>query len=363
MGDNFLVTIFGGGKVGVAIAHMLNSAGDYRVRLCDSEYNHVRTSISGLKNVSAHQLILSDAGSVAALLSGADAVISALPFHLSVPVAKAALNANIHFFGLTEDVAVSAEIAELARGAKKVFLPQCGLAPGFISIVAGTLIDKFEEPIAAKLRVGALSLFPTNRAKYNLSWSTEGLINQYCNPCEAIADGKIVTLLPLEGYERLTFDGVEYEAFNTSGGLGTLAKSYDGKIEYLDYKSIRYPGHCEYMRFLLEDLEFRKDKDALKNIMERSIPTTAQGKCMILVEVKGRRSGRLEQESFAAAVLSGPIGEYEFAAIQITTAAGVCAPMDLILKGQVTLAGGFGRCESIKMQDFIKSGFSKYMFE
>ena len=93
------------------------------------------------------------------------------------------------------------------------------------------------------MRVGALPQFPTNALTYNLTWSTDGLINEYCNPCEAIHDGERMHVLPLEGIEHFSLDGVRYEAFNTSGGLGTLCDTLDGRVRELNYKTIRYQGH------------------------------------------------------------------------------------------------------------------------
>ena len=97
---------------------------------------------------------------------------------------------------------------------------------GFVKV-----LDEIEN---VKLRVGALPENPTNALKYNLTWSTDGLINEYGNPCEAIVKGKLKLLQPLEGYERLIIEGVEFEAFNTSGGLGTLARSMESKVKNLN---------------------------------------------------------------------------------------------------------------------------------
>ncbi|MFX9180922.1 saccharopine dehydrogenase C-terminal domain-containing protein, partial [Acinetobacter baumannii] len=95
---------------------------------------------------------------------------------------------------------------------------------------------------------GALPLYPTNGLKYNLTWSTDGLINEYCNPCEAIVDGQMREVLPLEGLEHFSLDGLDYEAFNTSGGLGTLCETLEGRVDSLDYKTVRYPGHREIVK-------------------------------------------------------------------------------------------------------------------
>ena len=166
-----------------------------------------------------------------------NAGINALPYHLAVPAATAALQAGCHYFDLTEDVAATREIMRLAEGAKTAFMPQCGLAPGFIGIVAHHLASGFDSVRDVQMRVGALPAFPTNALKYNLTWSVDGLINEYCHPCEAIRNGEIIEVLPLEGMEHFSLDGTEYEAFNTSGGLGTLCETLEGKVRTLNYRT------------------------------------------------------------------------------------------------------------------------------
>ena len=125
-------------------------------------------------------------------------------------------------------------------------MPQCGLAPGFVSIVAQHLTRQFDTLDTVNMRVGALPPFPTNALKYNLTWSTDGLINEYCNPCEAIHDGRSVEVLPLEGLEHFSLDGVRYEAFNTSRRpRHAVRNARRARSAKLNYKTIRYAGHRE----------------------------------------------------------------------------------------------------------------------
>src|SRR5690606_1904430 len=140
-------------------------------------------------------------------------------------------NTGTHYFDLTEDVHATKTIMELAKDAKTAFMPQCGLAPGFIGIAARSLAARFDSVREVKMRVGALPEFPTNSLKYNLTWSVDGLVNEYCHPCEAIRNGRLQLVQPMEGLEHFSLDGVEYEAFNTSGGLGTLCDTLSGKVE------------------------------------------------------------------------------------------------------------------------------------
>ncbi len=129
--------------------------------------------------------------------------ISALPFFLNPGVAQVCADVGAHYFDLTEDVETTRAVKAIAESSKVAFAPQCGLAPGFISIVANQLTKGFDALREVHMRVGALPEFPANALKYNLTWSTDGLINEYCNPCEAIHEGKLTEVLPMEGLERL----------------------------------------------------------------------------------------------------------------------------------------------------------------
>jgi saccharopine dehydrogenase-like NADP-dependent oxidoreductase len=200
--------------------------------------------------------------SLDAILKGAWAVVSCAPFHCNPLIAERAKAHGVHYFDLTEDVEVTQKVKDLAEGSKTLFAPQCGLAPGFITIAANHLMKSMTEVSDLRLRVGALPRYPSNRLKYNLTWSTEGLINEYCNPCESVENGQLTTVPPLEQLERLTIDGVDYEAFNTSGGLGTLAITLKDRVKNVNYKTIRYPGHCDLMKFLLHDLQMQDQQGA-----------------------------------------------------------------------------------------------------
>jgi saccharopine dehydrogenase-like NADP-dependent oxidoreductase len=237
-------------------------------------------------------------------------------------------------------------------------MPQCGLAPGFIGIVAHHLAQGFDSLDEIKMRVGALPAFPTNALKYNLTWSVDGLINEYCHPCEAIHEGAMTAMLPLEGLEHFSLDGVEYEAFNTSGGLGTLCETLSGKVRNLDYKSVRYPGHRALMQFLLSELRLSDDQEALKTIMRKSVPTTMQDVVLVFVTVSGMRNGAYVQEVFARKIFAqrATSSDEAVSAIQITTAAGICAAVDLFRAGKLQ-KNGFIRQEQVALPDFLANRF------
>jgi saccharopine dehydrogenase-like NADP-dependent oxidoreductase len=206
------------------------------------------------------------------------------------------------------------------------------------------------------MRVGALPQFSTNALKYNLTWSTDGLINEYCNPCEAIVDGEPREVPPLEGLEAFSLDGIAYEAFNTSGGLGTLGESLRGRVEALNYKTVRYPGHCEIVKLLVRDLRLAYRRDVLKDVLETAIPATDQDVVLVFVNVSGTRDGVLTQESFARKVYAAEVGGRRLSAIQLTTAAGICAMADLV-RGEKLPTSGFVRQEQCALEEFLANRF------
>ena len=353
------VALFGAGKIGEAITALLAHSGRYKVTIADIDAQRAErvASQQGNGQCVGATLDLNNIQKTVNLLKGVDAVISALPFHQNENVASLARECDIHYFDLTEDRATTAAVRSIAQGAQRVFMPQCGLAPGFISVAALDLVKKFERVISVNMRVGALPVYPSNRLKYNLTWSTEGLINEYLHPCDAISGGKRIVVHPLEGYEILTIDNTEYEAFNTSGGIGSLAEKLIGTVEDISYKTLRYVGHNELIKFLFDDLGFRDRPEELKDIFERALPRTLQDKCIVYVEVVGIKDGVLTQEVFSRTVYSTSIGVSLFGAIQLTTAAGVLVPLDWVLNGEGRNRSGFVGIEEISLNEFLTNEF------
>lgn len=352
------IALLGAGHIGHTIAHLLVSAGDYDLTVADQS----SASLEQLKHLNLRRVLIDTetAGGIESVLAGVDAVINALPYHHAVKVATAAKAAKCHYFDLTEDIHATQAIMALAQDADRAFMPQCGLAPGFIGIVAHHLAQTFDSIDEIKMRVGALPAFPTNALKYNLTWSVDGLINEYCHACDAIHEGVSTAMLPLEGLEHFSLDGVEYEAFNTSGGLGTLCATLDGKVRNLDYKSVRYPGHRDLMMFLLSDLRLSSQQGVLKDILRRAVPTTMQDVVLVFVTVSGVRAGAYVQEVFARKIFAQRATDTcaPRSAIQITTAAGLCAVVDLF-REQKLPQRGFIRQEAVPLPDFLANRFGQ----
>ena len=351
------VTIIGAGKIGGAIARMLAETGDYHVTVADRSAEQL-AKLDSHPAVKTLELDIADAAALDAALSGQFAVLSAAPFHLTGAIAESAARTATHYLDLTEDVATTRKVEELARGARSAFIPQCGLAPGFISIVANDLTKHFDTLDTVRMRVGALPQYPSNALNYNLTWSTDGLINEYIEPCEAIVEGKLAVVPAMEEREEFSLDGVTYEAFNTSGGLGTLAKTLEGRVRTMNYRTIRYPSHQAIIKALLNDFNLKNRRDVLKDLFENALPATMQDVVVIFVTVCGWKDGRYLQETYANKVYAGVVAAKKMSAIQITTAAGICTVLDLLADGTLPQAG-FVRQEEIALDAFLANRFGR----
>lgn len=360
------ILVIGAGKIGAVVADLLGHAqpaagGAYRIVLADhsaqllAEFDARPHRAS---RVSTLSLDVTDRTALRAALAGKFAVLSAAPYHLTVAVAEAAREVGVHYLDLTEDVASTRRIREIASGASTAFIPQCGLAPGFISIVAADLARRFDRLDSMRLRVGALPAYPSNTLNYNLTWSTDGVINEYCEPCEAIVDGELRQVPALEEREEFSLDGVLYEAFNTSGGLGTLCETLAGKVRTLNYRTIRYPGHAAIMKTLLNDLRLRDRRNLLKDILEQAVPATLQDVVVIFVTASGVKDGRLLQETYVRKVYAQVMHGTLRSAIQVTTASSLAAMLDLLAQGRLPQAG-FLRQEQLALDDFLANRFGR----
>jgi saccharopine dehydrogenase-like NADP-dependent oxidoreductase len=354
------VLVLGAGKIGSLVACLLSQQGQYEVHLGDVTLDAPKHLVEdlGLSRVTPCILDVRHPDIIGTYLSThpTDAIISSLPYFCNPTVAGLALSHGVHYFDLTEDVEVTNQVRILSAGAKQAFVPQCGLAPGFISIVTHDLMTHFETLDHVKMRVGALPVHPSNALKYSLTWSTDGLINEYGNLCYGIEEGEKVPLQPLEGYETIELDGLLYEAFNTSGGLGTLADSYVGQVKTMNYKTLRYPGHCEKIHLLMKDLKLNEDRETLKRVLEHAIPQTLQDVVLIYASVTGTKNGGFFEENYVKKIYPQCIKGKLWSAIQVTTASSVCCVMDLVLK-HPSRYKGFITQESILLKDFLGNDF------
>lgn len=288
------------------------------------------------------------------ILGSQDGVVSCLPYNLNLQVAKTAFQLGIHYFDLTEDVPTTAAIRKMAEKSKGVMAPQCGLAPGFIGIVGADLYKRFTQLRDVELRVGALPRYPNGLLAYSFTWSPAGVINEYINDSEVIHNGIRKMVPSLDGIEQINIEGQEFEAFSTSGGLGTMCETLEGKVDTLNYKTIRYPGHCRLMRFFLYELVMKNQRELSEKILTNAKPPVREDVVYVYAVVEGWKGDALSREEFYHVYHPKTIKGKEWRAISWTTAASVAAVVEMVFNGNLPQSG-FIKQEEIAFDAFCKT--------
>jgi saccharopine dehydrogenase-like NADP-dependent oxidoreductase len=346
------IGIIGAGKIGATIATLLETSRFCRqITLADTRSG---VDLKGLRKAKFRQMDVKKPAELATFVQGVDAIVNALPYYLNKTIATACAKAGVSYFDLSEDVNTTNYVRGLSGKSRATFMPQCGLAPGAINIVGGSLAASLDHVRQCEMRVGALPGDASNTMKYYLSWSTAGLINEYCQVGEALYAGRRVATMPLDGMERITIDGVEYEAFNTSGGVATMCETFEGRVQELNYKTMRYPGHRDLMKFLLHDLNLAPRQELVTQIFDQEVPLTENDVVVFYVNVIGTdKVGGLKQRSFIKKIHGATIQGRKLNAIQLTTAAGITGALELFARGK--LASGFVKQESVSLKDFLST--------
>jgi len=355
------IIIAGAGKIGCLIALHLSNSNDYQVTLLDKDFSQADCQrLKGQDHISLEKVDISDAKATNQLLEtlNADAIISCLPFFCNKQIADYANTHQLHYFDLTEDIDTANYIKKLAKNSQVIFMPRCGLAPGFIGLVANHLSENFDNLKAVKLRVGALPINSNNALQYALTWSTDGLINEYANVCEVIKKSKPFVVPALEGLEAIKIDGVSYEAFYTSGGIGNLADLLKGKVKTMSYKTVRYPGHCEKIKFLMNDLMLDEDRKTLKKILESTLPKTYQDVVIIYVSITGDSQGKFIEYNYLNKIYPAEFYGHKWSAMQVTTACSMAAVLDIVMNNEKKFQG-YQCQEMISFNQFIDNRFGK----
>ena len=341
------IAVLGLGKVGHLAAELLSEAGlsvtGFDARPVDDAPFPVRIAD------------LADADAVRQALGGQEAVLSCLPYAFNKAVASVAHALGVHYFDLTEDVSTTRHIRALAESAKGVMAPQCGLAPGFVAIVAADLAERFERVRSIRMRVGALPQHPTGMLGYAFNWSPEGVVNEYLNDCEVIEEGVRKSVSAMEWLETVYIDGVRLEAFTTSGGLGTMCETYAGRVDNLDYKTLRYPGHAALMNFFFHELLMREDRDAAGRVLTHAKPPVDDDVVYVHVAAEGWANGRFGRREFVRAYHPIEIGGRSRTAIAWTTAASAAAVIELTQSGALPRQGLLKQ-EDVPLETFLSTG-------
>jgi saccharopine dehydrogenase-like NADP-dependent oxidoreductase len=258
----------------------------------------------------------------------------------------------VHYLDLTEDVATSRTVRQLAQSSDTIFMPRCGVAPGFICVVGAGLAARLETVERLELRVGALPRSPNNELGYACNWSPAGIVNEYLNDCEQLRGGEPLSVPPLSDLETIVIDGARYEAFTTSGGLGTMCESFAGRVDRLDYKSIRYPGHCQLMRFMLQELGLGRQREEAVRLLTEAYPPVQDDLVIVYAAADGHRGGRRVREEFVRIYRPRIVAGAARTAIAWTTAAGAVGMVELLAEGSLP-DSGFVCQEDVSLDAFL----------
>lgn len=354
------VCILGAGNIGRALEWMMRSIPTEEISIVDKqEISFKYTKSDPILENNFHVIDVTNEKKLENFIKDYNVVVSALPFNLNKLIAKICSKLNISYFDFTEDTETTEYIKKLAKNSNVTFMPQCGLAPGAINIITAGLINGFNGQVkSASLRVGALPLTTTNQMRYYLSWNAAGVVNEYIQECDALFNKKHIKTQALCDLETIVIDGVEYECFNTSGGIATMCETYLNKVDNLNYKTIRYRGHCDHMRFLFNDLNLRNNPDFVESLFNQEVPSTEDDVVIFYTSVVGYDDNRLINRTYVRKIK--PIIDPGFSAIQISTAAGMAAILELFIKGKIK--NGFVTQESVNMSDFLSSYWGERVY-
>ncbi len=283
------IAVIGSGLMGQAIVYDLCRAENVdKIGVYDFDSDlaeEVARKFGNEKTISG-QIDAGNEEQVIEVLRDYNACISAVIFKYNPGLTRAAIKTGTHFFDLggnNDIVRLQFEMHDEAKAADIIVIPDCGLAPGMVSILAAAGVKEFDKVSSLKIRVGGLPQNPRPPLNYQMVFSSEGLINEYWEPVVILEEGKKKIVTPMTGLEELEFDGIgRLEAFYTSGGTSTLPDTYKDRIDFLDYKTIRYPGHCRTFKPMLEiglgsksavkvDGQNVEPREVLKKVLEKNL--------------------------------------------------------------------------------------------
>ncbi|HXF42611.1 MAG TPA: saccharopine dehydrogenase C-terminal domain-containing protein [Pyrinomonadaceae bacterium] len=315
------ILVFGAGRMGFGAAFdlLVNSPSVEKVILADSDPAVLERTFARLNSligpeaknrIERVQLDASDQNEVVRWFAEVDAVISCVNYWFNAGLARAAIIAGCNFCDLGGNNTIVDEELSLDKQALEAginIIPDCGLAPGMVSILAVSAASEFDGLESIKIRVGGLPQDPKPPLDYQLTFAVEGLINEYIEPARIIRDGKILQVESMTEIEEVHFEGFEpLEAFQTSGGTSTLINTFAGKLHSLDYKTIRYRGHCEKFKTMIDlglcssnpislDGNQIKPRKFFASLLERNLPADEPDVVLVRVEARGNRDGKTGQ--------------------------------------------------------------------
>jgi saccharopine dehydrogenase-like NADP-dependent oxidoreductase len=361
------IGIVGAGNIGTAIYNLLVGEGSgYKVSIADITHSTFLSSSIAERDYVKLNGSENGIAQFSAFAHDKTLIINALPFHLNIDLYYACYEHRIPYFDLSEDDALDEAIHNHQNPNTIPFtMPHCGLAPGISTVIANNLSKAFSDLHEIKIRVGALSQSSTNKLKYHSSWSADGLVNEYLGKCQIIRNGVYEEVDALTGYETLNIDGKDYEAFHTSGGIGSLALTISNKFiagVNVDYKTLRRVGHYQYVDFLFNDLKL--PQDILTDLFKKYIPRTRKDEVILYVTANGYYPTNINHTTnvYCKAFRPEHIRGRTYTAIEYTTACGVLAMVELYLDGKLPKEG-YVTQESVDYKDVLGTKFGRFYKE
>lgn len=296
------------------------------------------------------------------IFSRGDILLDCLPGSLAPRMARFARDFGLHYVNMTEYVAETNEIMLLAKNAETGFVLQSGIAPGYINVLAHGMFQKFckdfgvNEVDKLEMKVGALTKNAIAPHFYGFTWSTIGVATEYIEKAVAIRNGKKILALSLSETNKIIINGVTYEDDLTSGGAADLPDALEGQVKSLDYKTLRYPGHYQWVMQQLTAIPAGSDKViALHQKMEADIPHIEEDRIILYAAVEGLDiKGVRQRREVSKEILPKKVGKYTLRAIQTTTAAPMLQAAQMLLENNLK---GVVLQSQIEAQGYLNGGF------
>lgn len=345
-----------------------NSPGVDRVTVADLDLKKAEAVAEavGTSKVDAHHLDTSNQSDAARLMKGHDSVISCVNYWYNASLSRAAVETGTNFCDLggnnyivDEQLAMDAE----AKAAGINIIPDCGLAPGMVSILAMHGASRFDRVDEIHIRVGGLPQDPVPPLDYQLVFSVEGLINEYIEVARVIRGGKITEVDSMTELENLSFEGFPpLEAFQTSGGTSTLPETFLGKVHELNYKTIRYAGHCEKFKAMIDlglcssdeivaDFQKVKPRKVFGELLQRHLPADGPDYVLVRLEFTGEKDGADKKLRYDIVDKLDP--ETGMSAMMRTTAFPASIIAQMMAKGDVLMRGATPQEKAIDPEKFV----------
>lgn len=283
-------------------------------------------------------------------------VINALPFFLNEKAAIASVSAKCHYIDFTEDDVMADKVQSIFKDTDLSCATKCGLAPGFVNYIGYDLVKKLEVPDSLMVSVGALPRmvsFGHNQPEhsYNLSWSVDGLVNEYIRPCRIRKNGVEQEVAPLGNQTKVILDGIEYEAAYTSGGIGSLTKDLEN-VPNVCYMTLRYPGHYRFVKSVVQ--EKLNNFDEIKKVFLKKFPFTDDDVIVVYANLIGKNKGKLSRVSY----YNKFYGTDGLTGIQSTTAGAGVAILELLMNNRIS---GIINHSNVDIDEFCDThSFKKY---